>query len=419
MYAQPETSALVGCWPESGTLAGVPLCPYGAQVRPGAPATFRFEETEILSALEDLHIGPLSWAAAGIAATLGLPIGDVDTAAFVAVEPPDDQPTAEDWAKLAFPPVALLSGTYGRIGNYIRLQKWAELAVCNGSPPSDYADWTTWATITCTPPHGPGIAVGATPKAPPGAQFRFKVLSRTTPDEVTFLAIDFVTVPVLTNFPYTTPEFPSGIHYGHTFTFQEWNEAHPADQFGIDVGVRAVLWTDPNWYREDLAETVLVQIRVPVVAPHDPEVPILEQPHCPPTPDAAAVGEYLCQLESKIDRIASTVEWLASIALPPTATADDAPVEVPPEGTLDKPANAVGAVVEITTPITVARYGRNPGFIGSAGHASIGTPDGWLPSVPLKHEKQMLWPLPPHATVIGLDLRPGITGTVRWLRAPK
>lgn len=64
-------------------------------------------------------------------AALSLPNTPVRTAEFCTTYPDGDLPTTEDWLKLAFPPIALATGTYTRLGNFVKQQVFSERCECS------------------------------------------------------------------------------------------------------------------------------------------------------------------------------------------------------------------------------------------------------------------------------------------------
>jgi hypothetical protein len=64
-------------------------------------------------------------------AALNLPNTPVRTVDFCSSYPEGDLPTTEDWVKLAFPPLALATGTYSRLGNFVRQQVFSDRCECS------------------------------------------------------------------------------------------------------------------------------------------------------------------------------------------------------------------------------------------------------------------------------------------------
>lgn len=103
-------------------------CASGTQVAPGAPTWFTFSETDIANYLPPVFGFVVQTA-------MGIPFGPQNTADFCAAPPAGDLPTTADYAKLALPPIALISGTYQRFGEQVKESKWAQLCACTGAPP--------------------------------------------------------------------------------------------------------------------------------------------------------------------------------------------------------------------------------------------------------------------------------------------
>jgi hypothetical protein len=137
---------------------------------------------------------------------------------------------------------------------------------------------------------------------------------------------------------------------------------------------------------------------------------------CPDTPDTQAVGNYLCELHHKVDALDRKLDDLLNSNVPPEYTADESPYDVTdPTAPIEKPSTAIGIAIALSTPAGLSRYGVNPGAGTGAGFVTLGTDDGWLPSTPLKHNPQLILPLPFQVARIGLDLAPGVTATYKWL----
>src|SRR4051794_32250537 len=110
------------------------ICPYGAVPRPDAPEQFQFDEDYVLSFLEHIPLPEVALGAFLTQVGLQLPSGAQNTADFVANEPSGDLPTPADWVSIFFPPTGFMTGAYERVGRWIRLNKWKELALCNINP---------------------------------------------------------------------------------------------------------------------------------------------------------------------------------------------------------------------------------------------------------------------------------------------
>lgn len=98
-------------------------CPGGSEPQVGAPQFFTLDDAYIAGKFGSFAGWLTTWA-------MGLPASPQVTADFCSKPPPLEYPTAEDWLKLATPPIALATGTYTRFGNWILAQKWHDLCQC-------------------------------------------------------------------------------------------------------------------------------------------------------------------------------------------------------------------------------------------------------------------------------------------------
>jgi Domain of unknown function (DUF4082) len=118
----------------------MPQCTNGSQPQASAPAFFTFTESDLATFAPPI-LGFVTYA------LMGIPTGPIQTSDFCSTEPSTDLPTAADYAKLAFPPLAFLTGSYGRFGNQVRSDKFAQLCQCTpaqGQPSSICT--STWPT---------------------------------------------------------------------------------------------------------------------------------------------------------------------------------------------------------------------------------------------------------------------------------
>lgn len=103
------------------------VCPYGPQAKAGSPTWDYFTDANISSALSGLAGFLTTWV-------INLPVVPFNVADFCASEPPTDLPTTADYAKLFFPPLALISGTYTRFKNQVLNWKFNQLCECAPAP---------------------------------------------------------------------------------------------------------------------------------------------------------------------------------------------------------------------------------------------------------------------------------------------
>ena len=87
-------------------------CTNGSVAKPTAPAFFQFDSVTAAGFLP--FTSALAWLG-----LVNLPVGPVSTAQFCSQEPPATSMSAADWVALGVPPAAILSGAYGRLGDWI------------------------------------------------------------------------------------------------------------------------------------------------------------------------------------------------------------------------------------------------------------------------------------------------------------
>lgn len=147
-----------------------PQCSNGTGVAAGAPAFFTYTEADVA------QFAPPLFGFVALA-LMGLPTLPVFTADFCAIEPSGDLPVSpDDYALLAFPPLALAAGTYRRFGNQIALNRFQEVCTCLGAvAPSNTSPCTFLATGT--------VALGASSNVaacPLGATCRYPTVAAWT-----------------------------------------------------------------------------------------------------------------------------------------------------------------------------------------------------------------------------------------------
>jgi hypothetical protein len=87
-----------------------------------------------------------------------------------------------------------------------------------------------------------------------------------------------------------------------------------------------------------------------------------------------------------------------------------------PAHVLGRPADAVGFAVYLTPPAWMGSAGNNPVAWENLGWLTPGSNAGFHPSVRIKHQSQVLMPLPDDATQVAVDLAEGVTGSYVWFR---
>lgn len=405
----------------------MPDCTYGAEPKPTAPEFFVFDESDLVDFL------PVpNWATGLLAGWLtrqliGLPTAPVETAPFCAAGPPADLPSALDYSMLTTPALGWIGGAYQRIGNQVRYGKWSELCQCKLAPGEGGAVVTR---VTCTgatqAQHQHNCAVAVS-----GATRWTATLVSADVDHVdvpswgvaTSAPADYTAAGV---YPDTWGSFASGgwAAVGATDAGNWAHDADPAATVYLYVSV-------PNTADNDLntSDRTIVVDFTPVVtretAPTPPAMPTAPDgfpaaPGCPTVSTTQDLANMLCDVQRVLDAANGKLDYLANVTLPPVTVPDDAPTPVTdPTTPLAKPSDAIGVLIDLTPPITAASYGANPGVVYGRSHASLAWQGGWLPSVLLKHRRQIIFPIPPQCEWIGLDLETGASAAVTWLRSPK
>lgn len=401
------------------------LCPYGASVKPGSPDTFQYDEPFVLQLVGVAPIPGAALAGLALIQALQLPTDPQNTADFVAHEPTGELPTAQDWAAIAFPPTGFFTGAYERLGNWIRLNKWSELAICNVPPPGSPELSVHLCNMVVSPaantelsgqcgPYNGYWTYSLVPTAanvPAGAE-----------NGITFLAASVHATPfldTLANFR-NVGGVKDELSYADP---QPWllagNSVWP-DQMYISGW-----WTDVGATPgQSVNVEVWGQLATPV--PTAPVLPDIHGPVTPPVDDCAGCGDAVNALSGKIDYLTALVRYLATIVTPPGVVRGPDATPVPPATPgapapkVTKPPTAIGFVVEVTTvPIQVARYGSDPMFYADLGHYAMLTAEGPLPSALIKHNPLVVLNLAPQVTEVAFDMFPGAAAQVSWLFPPK
>lgn len=395
----------------------MPICLYGAHPKPDAPEQFQFEEDFILSFLE--HI-PLPEVAVGAFLTqmgLQLPSGAQNTADFVANEPTGDLPTAADWVSIFFPPTGFISGAYERVGRWIRLAKWQELALCNvnPNPPAGGTDALCRLQIPGQP--GSPLAdqcgplsgydwyefVDAGSVVQPGSEYGAQF---TISDAPAMIYVD--TMVGWTQSGHTWGLAP----FDRAFQLDEWVPRTPGGAVYFQAWWQSTNDTPPLSVQVDVYGRTFTTPQPPILPPNGP-------PAAPePGVDCSDCTDAVRALSAKIDFLTALVGYIARSGLPPEVTADQDATPIPTGGgRVDKPAAAVGVIIELTTiPPAAPHYGVDPMFWADLGHVAMVTGDGTLPSQLIKHNPMVLLNVPFPVSALAFDLRAGVAGQLRWLR---
>jgi hypothetical protein len=410
----------------------MPICPWGAEPKPDAPSTVTFDAPWILDILQLSPWRPVSIAAQVAEVLITLLAPTYDTAEFVSVDPPSEMPTIEDWAKLAFPPAAALTGTYRRFSNLLLREKWLEVAQCKPfvvhptASPGLPDDWVYLAQAQCVPsvysqPNHPIMwSFGPLPKS------IFAIYLRRQGDAAWPISPNnmyYSTVPIVPGTPATNP----GLNAAGLRQTNPWGSN--GYWYGIAPPPTASPWTEQtDWYlgiESDLGDgtygsqwcfdVAYDPKHLPATNPDvDPFVPPVG---CPDVTDPAAFSAWLCELDRKVDQTLSIAIWLMENAIPPAMDPDESALPLTANQPLVKPADALGAIVHLNAPAWMSGRAGSHGVRWGMGWYAFGYGDAWMPSVQLKHVPQVIWPIPSHVSQLSFDLTEGVTGTIRWLRA--
>lgn len=153
-------------------------CANGTRPKPGSPEWFFFDRAAGPDFLGSIG----SWLTNTM---MGLDDAPQKTSDFCSRQPTGDMPTNGDILALADPPLALLTGAYGRFGNFVRASTFSQYCECS---PAAGPGCTSRALTISLPPAlvaisacGPGSHYIATPVAAtafPAGQHRVRIQSR-------------------------------------------------------------------------------------------------------------------------------------------------------------------------------------------------------------------------------------------------
>lgn len=408
----------------------MPDWPFGGKPKTGAPTWFTYDEADVGVALPPLA----GWIAL---TALGIPSGPQNTADFCSQMPPTEFSSPADIAIYGFPPLAIASGAYGRLGNQIKARKWSTLCDLSqgpnnglgGTPPSGYDVYYENQSITWDPGDHSTIPWV-------GDQFPINTIA------VGFRIISFTGNYdnlywfVLKGDPHVGDPRPLGIDSRKGLTqnansdpIGTW-EIEPMNSADLGLAVWPCIWSvDPG----GTPVTAVISIAwkpaaisapaAPAPMPAIPDYPTSGGP-CD-APSMTDLCKSLKDLHDKVDVLTRNVGPPANPYEGPSVKPDPVlplptdPGAPKPLHPVVKPAAAVGVILRVDTiPDIYARYGTAPTFYPAIGHVALLTKDGPLPSQLLKHSPMVIEPLPPYITAVQLDLEAGVEGSVAWLYPP-
>lgn len=404
------------------------ICQYGGQRKPELDRYQPFDVAAWIDFLGVSHLPNAGILGQIASSAIGIPVGAIDLDGFCETEPTGPEASAADYVALfAMTGVAWASGALDRIRNdYMRWQ-FAQWCICkppeaphpqylvvdlghfNGGPAgtsvvqaavqwldqlgapqsTDYGEFTVEKDLSAFP-----VAAWVSPAIQGSVtHVTFRVISSTLGDfDTQFFLQD---CPPLIG---TNNECVSPISQQWAITTPQAG-GPPYDGDVVPPGGTGTTYPEPAG---------------PAEPPNAAAVP-----SCAPVTSFEDVGAELCQVNTKLDWLTQAIKWLSQVTVPPTYNPDPEPTSPTSGGALDKPADASGAVIQLTTiPSHLARYGQ-PLFFPDAGHYALLTPEGALPSQLVKHNPMVVFPIPAAVVQIVLDLAEGVEAQVQWLRQPK
>jgi hypothetical protein len=153
--------------------------------------------------------------------------------------------------------------------------------------------------------------------------------------------------------------------------------------------------------------------------------PLAQPPIVGPIPPAHGtyltipdLGLELDRQEYKLDQLRQTLEYLTLSLNPPDLSTAVVDTGAPIDGAtvVDVPAGAIAAVITISAiPQQANILFTDPPKYARLGTVTVGTAAGWLPSIALEHNPQLLAPLPSWAKQVRVHTFTPITSSVSFL----
>jgi hypothetical protein len=421
-------------------------CPFGGAPAPGAPEWDSFD-FPYLSGV----IGTVASLASN--AAMGLPIGPFEVAGFCQSPNIGDLPGDEDYVKLAFPPLALVSGTYTRFGNQAKMDKYAEICVCLGNPAAEVCydptqpggTWTTHTDNGGPVRHGVGFNVTGAFTCTGGSVW----LAAQTPNIQTTMYLYNVTAEEYVGI-YQAPGALWGAgrhdfswsagpvtlvpgdyyvmialyHATHTHYHTPLWDTHPAgDAVNIFEFYEWTSGIDPDLVAETFGVPLSPRLcAVEALPNYDPDPPPALEPPTgyPEPPDTdCSDGESICNkldmLASKIDLAIARVDLIQRQLVPFAYVPGASHTGLAGQGSIAVQ-GILGLSVELTTlPAWIGSEGSTVPTLINAGWITLGTPDGNLPSRPITHDNFVLLDVSGAITWVFYDFPPGVVATITEL----
>jgi hypothetical protein len=414
-------------------------CEFGSEPKDDSPTYFRYLEVDIGNALPNIAGLVWSWV-------LGLPSGWLSTADFCSTEPTGDLPTGTDWVLLAFPPLALIAGSYGRFANQVRAWKFAELCQCSAGDVScaeRYPDsYTGWSSIG---PLGGAVELGMrfTVSQPDLYFYGFRVwhaqaittsIGYNLWDNSTGLEVVGFTTGGNTNgyhrFEIPTP-FP--LVNGRTYTvsyhlptgyqyFQQAVTTPPTNALVVyGTGYHGSSGSYPNTSSDgdhSIDPIVCLEGATPIDPPPDAPPPdgfpdpVLGPPEC----NDSYMCSTLYKLDGKIDLLSAMVLDALQRITPYRVAPGAIFTGLTGSGTISAP-GILGLHVTLTAvPSTWGSTTAVPvRWIPAVGDVLFDTPDGLTCQEFIHYDEQLILNVPPMTTEVAYSFRPGVTATLQLL----
>jgi hypothetical protein len=193
---------------------------------------------------------------------------------------------------------------------------------------------------------------------------------------------------------------------------------------GLQAAGSLEFWFSPQIVGETIAGRLFI-VQVAACEPgatHDPtpQPPVIGalEPTHKTYASIADLGAELDHLEDKGDQLRQSLAFLIQQQASPSLAPDDVlpGPDVPTDPPVDIPPGAIAAVVTVSAiPTSSSVELLEPQRYSRLGMITLGTADGWLPSMHIEHNPQLVVPLPPWAKLIRVSVFPPATATVRFL----
>lgn len=393
----------------------MPICPSGSQPQTGVSEWFTFEEADIANFAPPLF-GFLTYA------LMGIPTAPQNTDTFCTTPPDGDLPTLADYAKLAFPPLALLSGTYRRFGNQLKQAKFSALCECLGGSTGTYPSTpcrTETVNITVANTTAPGACYkGSCRYWPATGAHSFPSMSA---HKMRVTVLSLVGSGNFTMYGPSTGEgwigFDGTLAVGNTDT---------KDFATTDADWNGEMWGNSG----DVDITLLVEyfprsgesctsLTAPPAPPPD-LVPPFDWPSPPSSPSCGSyqdICDALPGIQNKLLSIEQMVTLIQRQHVPFAYLLDTPSTGLTGTGSISAQ-GILGVLVSLTTvPSAWGSTAETPRrLIPAAGSVQAASSDGSEDNHLIHYEDQVVMLTSPWVTSVEYNFRPGIVATVTPIR---